>query len=72
MEPYFFFSPLDRYETSLLTLSATIPRIVVNLWIVIRIVAMAQFVGKRVEHVKDSFLGICKKRRNGYRDHYYW
>ena len=38
-EPSFLLRPLDRYETSLLLLSAVIPRNVVNLWIAMGLVS---------------------------------
>ena len=57
MEPSFLFSALDRYESSLLMLTAIIPRTVGNLWIAIRMVAIVGARGERAGHVKNSFLG---------------
>jgi len=42
IEPSFSYYTLDRYETSLLRRRTTIPRNVLNLWIVILMVAMTR------------------------------
>ena len=61
IEPSFFFYTLDRYETSLLRLRTTIPRNVLNLWIVILMVAMTRTLVGTIGSGQGIFLGICKK-----------
>jgi hypothetical protein len=71
MEPSFLLRPLDRYETSLLLLRAVIPRNVLNLWIAMGLRARASAQREPVGSCQGNFLGICKKARNLYQNHYY-
>jgi hypothetical protein len=71
MEPSFLRQTLDRYETSLPAQRVLIPRKFVNLWIVIRMMAIASVPTVLTGRYQVSFLGICKKVRKIYQSHYY-
>ena len=71
-EPSFLLRPLDRYETSLLLLSAVIPRNGVNLWIAMGLVSRTLLPTGINRSMSNDRLGICKKVRNLGSHHYYW
>ena len=71
MEPSFSSKPLDTDETSFFRLGWPIPRKILNLWIVIRMVAMVRALAGMIGSCKGNFPRNMQERRSISQNHYY-